>query len=69
MPATSLRCPGCGRAVSLAEGERPAAFPFCSPRCRASDLGAWFAGRYTVAGEELEAVDRRTRAIDRSPEA
>ena len=40
------RCPSCRREVKPRE-ENPA-FPFCSPRCRAVDLGKWFTGAYRV---------------------
>jgi endogenous inhibitor of DNA gyrase (YacG/DUF329 family) len=32
--------------------EENAAYPFCSPRCRAVDLGRWFIGEYRVPGEK-----------------
>ena len=44
-----LRCPTC-RSLVRSRAENPA-FPFCSPRCRAIDLGRWFTGGYRVAGE------------------
>jgi uncharacterized protein len=31
--------------------EENPSFPFCSPRCRAVDLGRWFTGGYRVPGE------------------
>jgi endogenous inhibitor of DNA gyrase (YacG/DUF329 family) len=43
------RCPTCKAEVKPRE-ENPS-FPFCSPRCRAVDLGRWFTGEYRVAGE------------------
>ena len=50
-----LRCPICGTPVAApAEGPLPAAFPFCSSRCRTRDLAAWAEGRYTVAGKDLQ---------------
>ncbi len=64
MPET-LSCPTCGRPVLSADAERPREFPFCSSRCRERDLGAWFAGRYTVAGTDLDQVDRTARGVDR----
>jgi endogenous inhibitor of DNA gyrase (YacG/DUF329 family) len=43
----------------MADGSdrRPVTFPFCSPRCRDRDLGAWMSGGYAVAGEELAGED------------
>lgn len=64
MPDT-LSCPTCGRPVLLLGADRPATFPFCCGRCRDRDLGAWFAGSYAVAGEELEQVDRSALGVDR----
>ena len=43
------RCLTCRAKVKPRE-ENPS-FPFCSPRCRAVDLGRWFTGEYRVAGE------------------
>jgi endogenous inhibitor of DNA gyrase (YacG/DUF329 family) len=40
------RCPTCDRKAKSRD-ENPA-FPFCSPRCRAVDLGKWFLGAYRV---------------------
>jgi endogenous inhibitor of DNA gyrase (YacG/DUF329 family) len=51
MPADP-RCPVCSRPVAAGPDARPATFPFCSPRCRDRDLGAWLNGAYAVAGEE-----------------
>jgi uncharacterized protein len=52
MPAAP-RCPACSRLVAEGPDVRPPTFPFCSPRCRDRDLGAWLNGAYAVAGEEL----------------
>jgi endogenous inhibitor of DNA gyrase (YacG/DUF329 family) len=27
--------------------------PFCSERCKMIDLGAWFAGKHVIPGEEI----------------
>jgi len=42
------RCPTCRQEAK--PREENAAFPFCSPRCRAVDLGKWFIGSYRVPG-------------------
>jgi endogenous inhibitor of DNA gyrase (YacG/DUF329 family) len=39
--------------------EQNEAFPFCSPRCRAVDLGRWFTGSYRVPGEPAAQPDVR----------
>ncbi|MFL5373228.1 MAG: DNA gyrase inhibitor YacG [Myxococcales bacterium] len=43
------RCPTC-RSPVRPRVENPA-FPFCTPRCRAVDLGRWFTGGYSVPGD------------------
>jgi endogenous inhibitor of DNA gyrase (YacG/DUF329 family) len=46
------RCPNCKAEVAPRD-ENPA-YPFCSSRCRAVDLGRWFTGAYTVPGKVTE---------------
>jgi endogenous inhibitor of DNA gyrase (YacG/DUF329 family) len=46
------RCPTCK--AEAPPREENAAFPFCSPRCRAIDLGRWFTGAYAVPGKVTE---------------
>jgi uncharacterized protein len=41
-----VRCPACGKQALYAP-ENPAR-PFCSPRCRSVDLGAWASESYRV---------------------
>jgi endogenous inhibitor of DNA gyrase (YacG/DUF329 family) len=45
-----IRCPGCGgpSVYSSANANRP----FCSPRCKSQDFGAWASERYGVADTE-----------------
>ncbi len=47
-----MRCPSCGSEVKPRH-QNPA-FPFCSPRCKAIDLGKWFIGTYRVPGPPAE---------------
>ena len=42
-----VRCPACGK-QALYSVENPSR-PFCSPRCRGADLGAWASECYRVA--------------------
>lgn len=42
-----VRCPACGK-QALYGPDNPAR-PFCSPRCRSVDLGAWASESYRVA--------------------
>ncbi|MEO6030593.1 MAG: DNA gyrase inhibitor YacG [Burkholderiaceae bacterium] len=45
-----IRCPGCGgpSVYSSANAHRP----FCSPRCKNQDFGAWASERYGVPADE-----------------
>ncbi|MBN8490724.1 MAG: DNA gyrase inhibitor YacG [Burkholderiales bacterium] len=47
--ARRVRCPACGKPALYAP-ENPAR-PFCGPRCRSVDLGAWASESYRVASE------------------
>ena len=60
-----LRCLTC-RAKAKPREENPS-FPFCSPRCRAVDLGRWFTGEYRVAGERTGQPNEPERG-DTDPE-
>jgi len=55
------RCPICKKTTASATD---ADFPFCSERCRLTDLGAWASEKYVVSDpifdeEELPEGDRR----------
>jgi endogenous inhibitor of DNA gyrase (YacG/DUF329 family) len=50
------RCPTCRSPVRPRE-ENPS-FPFCSPRCRAVDLGRWFTGSYRFPGPKADEAPR-----------
>ncbi len=56
------RCPTC-RTPAKPREENPA-FPFCSPRCRAVDLGRWFSGGYVVPGRVTEREGGEPTALD-----
>jgi len=58
------RCPTC-RAEAKPREENPS-FPFCTPRCRAVDLGRWFIGEYRVPDER--AAQEREERGDGDPE-
>jgi uncharacterized protein len=45
-------CPICQRSVQ--PRAQNAAFPFCSPRCKAIDLGQWFDEKYRVPVDDPE---------------
>ena len=46
-----VRCPNCGEISSMRGNEYR---PFCSERCKMSDLGAWAEGKYAIPGEAIE---------------
>ena len=49
-----VRCPQCGQTVEYhAEN---VSRPFCSPRCKLLDLGAWAEDRYAIAASSSDAV-------------
>ncbi|HUL56223.1 MAG TPA: DNA gyrase inhibitor YacG [Usitatibacter sp.] len=54
-PARVVSCPGCGKPASL--GEANAWRPFCSERCRRTDLGAWASEAYRVEGKPAAGED------------
>ena len=47
MKARHVPCPTCGKPAVYAESNP--ARPFCSERCRLTDLGAWASESYTVS--------------------
>ena len=44
-----VKCPGCG-GPSVYAPDNPCR-PFCSPRCKNNDFGAWASERYSVPAE------------------
>ncbi len=40
-----MKCPICKKDVKLGDPE----FPFCSERCRTTDLGNWASERYVIS--------------------
>ena len=46
MTTRLVRCPQCGTAVEY-RTDNPSR-PFCSPRCKLIDLGAWAEERYAI---------------------
>ena len=57
-PRRIVRCPGCG-GDSVYAPDNPSR-PFCSPRCRNNDFGAWASEAYGIAA--------KARADDDAPE-
>lgn len=50
MSARVIACPQCGTPVTW--GPAAPDRPFCSPRCRLTDLGAWAEERYAIPTAE-----------------
>jgi len=48
-----FRCPTCKKTVARTDEN----FPFCSERCKLTDLGRWAAGDYRIAGEAAQIPD------------
>ena len=44
-----MTCPQCGKPAPAGADARWR--PFCSERCKLSDLGQWFAGRYSIPAD------------------
>jgi endogenous inhibitor of DNA gyrase (YacG/DUF329 family) len=57
-----VRCPNCGK-LALYAAEN-ASRPFCSPRCRNADLGAWASEGYRVASAPPTDADDPGLAAD-----
>ena len=54
-----MKCPICKRPVADDGPDRPAAYPFCTDRCKLIDLGRWLDGKYQipVAEHDDDAAD------------
>ncbi|MGL4574299.1 MAG: DNA gyrase inhibitor YacG [Burkholderiaceae bacterium] len=53
--ARQVRCPICG--TTLEWSEKSPFRPFCSERCKLTDLGAWASDAYRVAAQEESPSD------------
>ncbi len=59
---TLVRCPACKKQSVWSEAN--VSRPFCSPRCKDIDLGAWASDAYIVEGaspstpEEMDALEK-----------
>jgi len=47
-PGKVVACPACGKPSSFEPSNRWR--PFCSERCRLTDLGGWASGDYRIPG-------------------
>lgn len=59
--ARIVRCPQCGKSTEYSP--RNPDRPFCSERCRTSDLGAWAEGRYAVPAEPSEMTEEEANLL------
>ena len=48
----TVACPACGKQCAFGPGNKWR--PFCSERCRTTDLGAWASEAYRVPGKPAE---------------
>ena len=60
-PSRKVRCPGCGGESDYSPGNPSR--PFCSPRCRNNDLGAWASEDYAVAAKPRDDDEPEPDAI------
>lgn len=60
LPVRKVRCPGCGDLCDY--GPHNPSRPFCSPRCKLGDLGAWAEERYRVEAAPPHEDDDRADA-------
>ena len=51
-PPRIVACPACGKSTAFTANNRWR--PFCSERCRVSDLGAWATESYKIPAEEAD---------------
>jgi len=61
MKSKLVRCPQCGKSVEYHPDN--VSRPFCSPRCKLLDLGAWAEERYAIAAS-LSDTDMAGLAAD-----
>lgn len=47
-----MACPACGKPTEYAESNPSR--PFCSPRCRLTDLGGWASESYRIPARPAE---------------
>ena len=51
-PERTVACPACGKPAAY--GPQNPHRPFCSERCRITDLGGWASERFRVPGKPVE---------------
>ena len=61
MNSTFVRCPQCAKCLEY-RVDNPSR-PFCSPRCKLLDLGAWAEERYAIAGPTAKSEESGLEAF------
>jgi len=65
--ALQVKCPGCGCISDITDNPFR---PFCSERCKTTDLGAWADEKYSIPGKtaclEVSEVTRNGSGQDRT---
>ena len=62
---TASTCPICRKAT---DSQTHADFPFCSERCRLTDLGNWASGKYVISEPVIdESVPGQSENDERKP--
>jgi len=51
--SVKVHCPMCKKAVKSTDAN----FPFCSERCRITDLGKWASGAYVISSPVTDAEE------------
>lgn len=62
MSEPTYLCPICKEPASREDQH----FPFCSARCKTTDLGAWSAGEYVISRPVTEADEHYESLIEQS---
>lgn len=60
------RCPICQKPTDTVTGKD---FPFCSERCRLTDLGNWASEKYRITGSALDESAPETDELPKSHES
>ena len=56
-----IYCPICQGRITREHLDKSACAPFCSERCRMTDLGHWLGGNYHIPGKALDQEDSNKR--------
>jgi endogenous inhibitor of DNA gyrase (YacG/DUF329 family) len=59
-----LHCPICKKVVKSTDPE----FPFCSERCRTTDLGKWASGGYVISSPVTDSEEPIRESTSENPD-